>query len=289
MDINKLKGGLYGFAIGDALGVPYEFLHSSKIPNKEDIIYQSSRGIKSGTWSDDTSQLLCLFESLEEQNAKYNNKLDLYKFGNKLLQWRKGHMWLDGYVFDIGNQTDFALMDFQDGKTPEECGFAIPNGCGNGSLMRCFAVVLYFYKHNMINVKNIISELSQRQSIITHGNEVNLSSCVLYNQIAQAILLGLNYKSMINNTMDNKSFKENILYGNGYVIDTLATVIKCINETNNYEDAIKMAISFGNDTDTTAALTGGLAGIIYGYDNIPKYLIDGLRGKNILDKFIYNN
>ena len=67
--------------------------------------------------------------------------------------------------------------------------------------------------------------------------------------------------------------------GTGYVIDCLKSSFKAIRESNSYEEAIKRAIAFGNDTDTTAAVTGGIAGVLYGFEDIPKRWFEILRGK----------
>lgn len=56
----------------------------------------------------------------------------------------------------------------------------------------------------------------------------------------------------------------------GYVVDTLEAAIWCILNTKSYKECVLKAVNLGNDTDTVGAVVGGLAGIYYGYDNIPK-------------------
>ena len=55
----------------------------------------------------------------------------------------------------------------------------------------------------------------------------------------------------------------------GYVVDTLEAALWCVLTTNNYRDCVLKAVNLGDDTDTVAAIAGGLAGALYGYDNIP--------------------
>lgn len=76
IDKNKIKGGLYGLLVGDALGVPYEFHHSSQIPEYDLIemeppagFLRAHSGVKPGTWSDDGAQALCLLDSLLEKGV----------------------------------------------------------------------------------------------------------------------------------------------------------------------------------------------------------------------------
>ena len=58
----------------------------------------------------------------------------------------------------------------------------------------------------------------------------------------------------------------------GYVVDTLEAAIWCLLNTKSYKESVLMAVNLGEDTDTVAAVTGGLAGLYYGYENIPKLI-----------------
>jgi ADP-ribosyl-[dinitrogen reductase] hydrolase len=88
--------------------------------------------------------------------------------------------------------------------------------------------------------------------------------------------------------LENNILPHDILIesGTGYVVDCLKSSFKIIRESNSYEEVIKKSIALGNDTDTTAAVAGGLAGIIYGYDSIPKRWYEKLRGKENVIKLI---
>ena len=153
---------------------------------------------------------------------------------------------------------------------------------------------------------------SHEQAMITHGNICNHVCCAFYNLIAKYLLEGMDFEEAysvgINSLKTiysyNKSyldeFENNILpdgiieeRGTGYVIDCLKSAFKVIRESNSYKDAIKKAIALGNDTDTTAAVVGGLAGIIYGFDDIPTNWYAQLRGKEkileLMDKISFEN
>ena len=62
--------------------------------------------------------------------------------------------------------------------------------------------------------------------------------------------------------------------GRTFVVGSLECAIHCLLTTNNYKDAVLKAVNYGDDTDTTAAVCGGLAGIYYGYDSIPNEWIN---------------
>ncbi len=133
---DKIKGGIYGLIIGDALGVPYEFNPPENIPKFDKIEYippigfrSSYPSIKPGTWSDDSAQALCLLDSLLEVGD-----FDLSNFSEKLLAWFAKGLWaVDNNVFDCGIQTHSALFEYSKGRSPDICGFTNPNGKGKGA------------------------------------------------------------------------------------------------------------------------------------------------------------
>lgn len=81
--------------------------------------------------------------------------------------------------------------------------------------------------------------------------------------------------------------------GDGFCRNTLISSIFCLLNTTNYKDAVLKAVNLGLDTDTTACVTGGLAGILYGYDSIPKEWCDVLVKHDeiveLANKFKYGN
>ena len=148
--------------------------------------------------------------------------------------------------------------------------------------------------------------------MITHGNICNHVCCAFYNLIAKYMLEGMDFEEAYSVGIDSlkkiykdkkdylDEFENNILpdgiieeRGTGYVVDCLKSAFKIIRESNSYEEAIKKAIALGNDTDTTAAVAGGLAGIIYGFENIPTHWYNQIRGKEkileLIDKISFEN
>mgnify|MGYP002769385095 FL=1 len=307
---NKVLGGIWGLIIGDAVGVPYEFTPKENIPNIDkidmvapDYFRKTYIDIPFGTYSDDSAQFLCLIDSYIECDG-----FDIDNAAKKLLAWVSHGLWaVDGEVFDVGRQTLQALTEYARGTSPRYSGLCIPEGKGNGALMRTLALALFEEGSD----EQLVFD-SHEQAMITHGNICNHVCCAFYNLIAKYLLEGMDFEEAysvgINSLKaiysDNKSyldeFENNILpdgiieeRGTGYVIDCLKSAFKIIRESNSYEDAIKKSIALGNDTDTTAAVVGGLAGIIYGFENIPTRWYEEIRGKEkileLIDKIHFED
>ena len=299
----KVLGGLWGLLIGDATGVSYEFNPPENIPLMDKIDMIPPKGFKKtyedipcGTYSDDGAQFLCVVESFLECK-----ELNMKNLADKLLDWWSwGYLAVDNNVFDVGGQTMQALMKYNSGVSPYESGFTIKNGQGNGSLMRVLGIPLL---HEGSDEDLVID--AQNQSLITHGHINNQICCALYSLIIRYILKGNNfeeaYKISVNKLQEIYKDKKEYLYalindilpqdvveesGTGYVIDCLKSSFKAIIESSSYEESIKKAIAFGNDTDTTAAVTGGIAGVLYGFENIPKRWFELLRGKDQIYELI---
>lgn len=294
---NKVLGGIWGLIVGDAVGVPYEFTPQEDIPKMEDIdiispsyFRKSYTEIPFGTYSDDSAMFLCILDSYLECDG-----FDIDNIAKKFLAWISDGLWaVDGYVFDVGRQTLKALIEYARGTNPRFSGLCEPEGKGNGALMRTLALAILEdgNDENLVNV-------SHEQAIITHGHICNQVCCAFYNLIAKYMLEGMEFEEAYSAAVDSLKkiykdkkeylyeFENNILpdgiieeRGTGYVIDCLKTVFKVIRESNSYEEVIKKSIAMGNDTDTTAAVAGGLAGIIYGFENIPTRWYEQIRGKD---------
>ncbi len=176
---------------------------------------------------------------------------------------------------------------------------------GNGSLMRVLPVVLYLNStdKDLSEKINIMSKVSS----MTHSNEECVSSCIYYmcfiehlletNSILESFKLTSedlysNYNinvcgqlhRIINKEFCNLSIDE--IKTTGYVIDTLEASLWCLYHSKSYKEAVLKAVNLGDDADTVGAITGSLAGIYYGYDNVPKKWIKSLMKKELVDKTI---
>ena len=297
---NKIKGAIYGLLIGDALGVPYEFHSPENLPPPQRVAYappegfkRSHPGIPPGTWSDDGAQALCLLDSLIT-----HGEFNLIDFSQRLQRWYfDGYMAVDNNVFDVGIQTREAVIKLSQSYFPGESGRSDEHANGNGSLMRTLPLALWHTGSD----KELI-ELAHQQSIVTHAHPRSKACCALYCLWARRSLENANdpwnaavqslrkeYESLpeFAYELENHIRPESppICEGSGYVVDCLHSArIACTKDS--FEGIIKRAIQFGNDTDTTACVAGGIAGILFGYTQIPQHLIEGLRGRELIERLI---
>lgn len=291
-----LAGGLYGLLVGDALGVPYEFHSPGELPSYDEIefappagFHRAHAGVAPGTWSDDGAQALCLLDSLISCG-----KFDLEDYSDRLLSWYDHGLWaVDGRVFDVGLQTGTALNAYRQGRPAEACGFLRPNGKGNGALMRVLPLALWHRGDDRALVLD-----AHRQCLITHGHLCNQVCCALYCLTARRLAAGEKFQAAARQAADalrelyhdlpehqrelEWSVRPDELWegsGTGYVVDCLRSAFMVLARTESYAQAVKQAVLLGSDTDTTACVTGGLAGVLYGLQGIPQRWLDGLRGR----------
>lgn len=296
-------GGLYGLLIGDALGVPYEFHRPQDIPPYGEIemtpppgFRRAHRGVPPGTWSDDGAQALCLLESLA-----VCGRFSLEDFSRRLSDWYQSGAWaVDGVVFDVGIQTGEALSAYRRGTPPERCGLLRPEGKGNGALMRVLPLALWHQGSDWELVQD-----AHCQCLITHGHPCNQVCCALYCLAARALLRGEPpaaalawaastlrelYREMPDYAQELEwSVRPDGPWegeGSGYVVDCLRSAFMLLERSDSYEETVKGAALLGDDTDTTACVAGGLAGIRFGLRGIPRRWYDALRGKEAVEELL---
>ena len=283
----KIKSVLFGVAVGDALGVPVEFecRQTISLNPVTDMIGYGTYNLPAGTWSDDSSLTFCLAEAL-------TNGFDLNTIGQNFVNWYHQNYWTPGGdVFDIGIATSQAIDLLSTGIQPDLAGGTDESSNGNGSLMR-ISPLLFYLMNKPLNER---FELTKQVSSLTHGHIRSVISCFYYLEFALQLLNGIDkfvaYKNLqteitdhltaisVNQseiTLFDRLLKQNIvelpeesIKSSGYVLHTLEASIWCLLTTKNYNDAVLKAVNLGEDTDTTGAVTGGLAGLLYGFENIP--------------------
>jgi len=292
----QIEGGLWGLLVGDAMGVPYEFHSPREIPPLKEIemippagFSRSHAHVPPGTWSDDGAQALCLAASM-----LHDPRLDLPDFAERLQAWAKnGYMAVSGKVFDIGIQTGSAIRRLANGVPPLESGLNGEGNNGNGSLMRVLPLALFYDGDDVSLV-----ELAHRQSLVTHAHPRSQACCALYCLWARCEIEGLvspwgeavarlrgiyRHKSIHREELEKEILpaEKSSSAGSGYVVDSLHSArVACQEEM--YGDIVRAAIALGNDTDTTACISGGIAGIRYGKAGIPAAWSDAMRGREIV-------
>ncbi|MEM9380487.1 MAG: ADP-ribosylglycohydrolase family protein [Planctomycetota bacterium] len=292
----RLEGGLVGMLVGDALGVPYEFHPPSAIPPEDRIEFTPPPGfprahpsVPPGTWSDDGAQALCVLASLLERD-----RLDLDDFAARMVRWRdEGYMAVDGRAFDIGVQTSRALASLTAGAGPRGAGPDGERDNGNGSLMRVLPLALW---HRGSDAE--LASDAADQSRPTHGHVRSRVCCALYCLWARRLLGGVEdpwtsavaaLRGVYGDGRDVRALEELDGHvargmpagGSGYVLDTLHSARYAL-ERPTYAEVVRGAIRLGRDTDTTACVAGGLAGVRDGIEGIPKRWRDALRGSALL-------
>lgn len=289
-----IRDGIYGLAVGDAYGVPFEFLSPKRIHISENnmMVGYGSHKQPAGTWSDDTSLTLCLLDNLDK-------KIDYEKIMCSFAKWYKEGIYSsNGKCFDVGRGTEQAILNYLHGIKPIKCGSRAKSNNGNGSLMRVLPLAYYFFDYGKEIDRSIVSNISS----MTHGNSVAIMACNIYVEFGYRILAGEDVYEAYRNTIKNNEYYwymrkvyeiedlekiANIQYdnlsGSGYVIDTLQSVLWVLLNTESYEECILKAVMIGGDTDTIAAVAGGIAGMIYGKETIPVNWMNSLKNKELIE------
>jgi ADP-ribosyl-[dinitrogen reductase] hydrolase len=296
----RVEGGLVGLLVGDALGVPYEFYPPEEIPPAAAIEFEPPAGFRPahwgvppGTWSDDGAHALCLLASLLGCD-----RLDPEDLGRRLLNWYlSGYMAVDGKVFDIGNQTVRALAALKDGVPALQAGPAEERSNGNGSLMRVLPLALWHRGNDARLVEDACL-----QSRVTHGHPRSQVCCALYCLWARRTLEGVDdpwgaavaaLRGIVAEDSPLRVELEGTVRpddppdgrGGGHVVDCLHSARLAV-QAGPYERAVKAAVAIGNDTDTTAAVAGGIAGLRDGIAAIPRRWVEALRGRDLYEPLL---
>ena len=306
MNEKMIKNSILGLILGDALGVPVEFKSRDELDRNlvKDMTGYGTNNQPPGTWSDDSSMTLVTLESL----IKGYNPEDVMK---GFCKWaHEGYMTPYGKTFSIGKTTSNACRSYKIKKDIKECGETSERSNGNGSLMRILPVSIFFANES---AKTIIQK-SFEISVLTHNHIRSKVACALYSLIVSDLLKGKNlYEALANaNRVITPYIPENekihfkrilnfellqlnrtAIKSTGYVIDTLEAGLWCLFNSTDFKEAVLKAVNLGSDTDTTAAVTGGMAGIIFGLEHISSKWIKSLAKFNniekLIDKFIDTN
>ncbi|MGN0907394.1 MAG: ADP-ribosylglycohydrolase family protein [Bullifex sp.] len=259
--MTRLRDAIYGFAVGDAMGLPYEYKERGSF-TCTGMTGGGTWNQEKGTFSDDTSVLLATCASIKKYGRI--NCLDMMR---RLAFWLyRGDYTPDGKVINVGASTLQAINSF-DGINPI-CGRASEWNNGNGALMRMLPLAF---------IDGITDDEIRRVVTMTHAHGLAVKYCTAYVKSAIAIK---------NGTEPEFSFELPIL-SSAYVKDTFNSAIYAYTTTTSYEECVLKAINLGGDTDTIGALAGGLAGIKYGFDSIPEQWIKDLRRKDLIEGSLF--
>lgn len=290
--------GMMGVVVGDALGVPVQFIERSELMKRpvETMEGYGTYNMPPGTWSDDSSMALATLASINEKQG-----IDYQDIMERFVHWTfDGEYTPAGKAFDQGNTCMEAIYNYVSSKDYLTCGRTGEWANGNGALMRIMPVCLYSYekvKSGRWSTKDAMERVHQ-VSTLTHNHIRSQMACGMYFFMVCSILDGEGtllkrlqagvddamryYHGDIANYVELAHYgrlfyldkfsecKENEIKSSGYVVDSLEAAIWSLITTDSLEMALLQAVNLGDDTDTVGAIAGGLAGLYYGYDAIPK-------------------
>lgn len=300
----QVRGAILGHAVGDALGVPVEF-RSREERNADPVVGMRGYGtfyLPAGTWSDDTSMNLAELDSLRK-GLDYNDIME------RFCAWSaEGAYTPYGELFDIGIATSRALFRYEhNGIPPLECGGSLVRDNGNGSLMRILPIILYVYRRGHRGEAAL--QIVHNGSRLTHRHPRSQMACGIYACVAGTLLDGGGREAVLPAIQKAKAIYEKLpafsmelrtyerlfspefpalsrsaIRSSGYVVDTLEAALWCLLTTGSYRACTLAAVNLGEDTDTVAAVAGGLAGLLYGVDSIPAEWLEVLVRRELLEE-----
>lgn len=292
---------ILGVAVGDALGVPVEFKKRGTF-HVTSMQGYGTHHQPPGTWSDDTSLTLALADNLLADG----DRPDLECIAWGFTEWYDKAAYTPyGKVFDVGNATAAAIKRLKKGVAPEKAGGADERDNGNGSLMRIAPLAFYMFGIRDAEERfRIVRDVSS----LTHAHEWSVAACYIYVEMLNKLRMGRKKKAAYAELREDFArgvpfiskatlakfvrilendislLPEEEIRSSGFVIDTLEAALWCFLTTDNYKDAVLKAVNLGEDTDTTGAVTGALAGLAYGLGSIPREWLDQLAGREEIQR-----
>lgn len=287
-ELDRYRGALLGLAVGDALGAPVEFMRPGTFDPVTEMLGGGPHELMPGEWTDDTSMALCLAESLIECRG-FDAVDQLRRY---VRWWRNGHLSSTGVSFDIGQTTRAALEAFESSGAP--AGLTSTSAAGNGSIMRLAPVPMFF----ALNIEDAI-EFGGQSSMTTHASEEAVSACRYMAAVIARALCGSEKEDVLapprsSDLTDGikrvafgsfRIFNPPQIRGSGYVVECLEAALWAFHNSDNFADGVIMAVNLGEDTDTTAAVYGQIAGAYYGANGIPMRWANAVVQKDLIMDF----
>lgn len=286
--IDRALGALLGLAIGDALGTTLEFSARDSKAAITGMVGGGPFHLAPGEWTDDTSMAICLAESLIAHGGLDESDL-MERF---VRWWRDGENSVNGFCFDIGTTTRSALERYRRDKNPI-AGSTNSNSAGNGSLMRLAPVALLWVRNPQAAM-----HAARRQSATTHRAPAALEACSYFaGLLVEGITSGDKSAVLAPRSANEPAVRavalgswnrdRDTIRSSGYVIDTLEAALWSVSRAQSFAEAVLLAVNLGDDADTVAAVTGQLAGAIWGRPGIPRAWLDVLAQRTRIEDLGY--
>ena len=276
---DRAVGALIGLAVGDAIGTAREFTRRDAMPPLSDMVGGGPFSLQAGEWTDDTAMALCLADSILTCR-----KLDQHDLLQRFCRWwRRGENACTGTCFDIGITTSAALARYERTGDPA-AGDRDPRSAGNGSLMRLAPVAIYWHRE-----RAAAEAAARAQSVTTHGAASAVEACAYFTHLLLDAIEGRPREQVLRprawpadedvaavagNSWVGKSRSD--IHSSGYVIHTLEAALWSVARAQDFREAVLTAANLGDDADTVAAVTGQLAGALWGATAIPAEWVERL-------------
>jgi len=282
---DRARGALIGLAVGDAIGTTLEFEQRDNYDLLQDMVGGGPFGLRAGEWTDDTAMALALADCLNCPSGFSEHAL-MRRFED---WYMRGSFSCTGTCFDIGITTAQAINRWKSSGNPE-AGSTDPMAAGNGSLMRLAPVAIRYW-----NDRSKLRDVAARQSKVTHAAPEAVDACVYWADLLADAIEG-STRSRVFSPRDQQFAGKvsNVAKGSwrlkrrdsirsgGYVIESLEASLWCSSRSVDFREAVLAAANLGHDADTTAAITGQLAGSLFGYSGIPEAYLNKLAWHDVL-------
>lgn len=271
----RTAGAVVGSAVGDALGAPFEFGPAGAFSARFAASGATEEMCGGGGWdpgeaTDDTQMAVLVAESLLERDG-----LDLPDI------FRRFQRWAAGAPKDIGLQTHEVLTNGGSWETAAARHFQVSQrAAGNGSLMRAATSAVHFARDG----QQATMDAARAIAALTHGDPAAWEGTAVFHELVRVTLEGGDPLAALPEVLtlvhpDHRPRYATVLAPdwhpdratefNGAVWPCLGSAVWALRTTAGFEEALRAAVDLGGDTDTVAAVTGGLAGAFYGLDAIP--------------------
>ncbi|HER35257.1 MAG TPA: ADP-ribosylglycohydrolase family protein [Halothiobacillaceae bacterium] len=276
---DRAVGALLGLAVGDAVGTTLEFTPRDTYGALTDMVGGGPFRLEAGQWTDDTSMALCLADSLIEKRG-----LDRADLMERFVRWwQHGENSANGRCFDIGGTTSQALSRFMSTGDPV-AGSTDPRSAGNGSIMRLAPVAIFHCRSS-----EEAQAAARAQSATTHGAPAAVDACAFLAMLLVGAINGAGKQAVLApaaidavaeiRTIAAGSWRakeRHEISSSGYVVHTLEAALWAVDRSETFDEAVLLAANLGDDADTVAAVTGQIAGALWGASGIPQRWRDRL-------------
>ena len=303
--------GIMGLVIGDALGCPVQFLSREAIERRGSVTGMEGYGtfhMPVGTWTDDSSMTLATLDSILDKN-----KIDPNSIMKNFVKWKfEGAYTPFGQAFDEGITCTNAIHRFVKKGDWKTCGATGEYANGNGALMRILPICLYYIDQQNIGLDEEAIRGIHAAGSLTHNHIRSNMACGFYYFMAKEIVnhrdmelqaclqkgieKGIQYYSSDKECLSELEHFQRIFHlstfakvpeekikSSGYVIDSIEAAVWCLITTDSFQECVLKAVNLGDDSDTVAAIAGGLAGLFYGYEAIPNQWLSVLQKREYVE------